>query len=368
MTPPVRSFDLVRNLETVRQEILQSIERVLDSGVIILGPETQAFEDEFAKMAGADFAVGVASGTDALILALRACGVQAGHEVITVANTAVPTASAIRAIGAIPVFADVSDDTLLMDPGKVELLITQRTRAILPVHLYGLIAPMEELTDIAERYSLRVIEDCAHAHGATLDGRHAGTFGDIGCFSFYPTKNIGALGDAGLCLTGSAELAEKLRQLRMYGFGRERIASVDGVNSRIDELQAAILRVRLKHFPENQRRRTAIAERYLSALQGLAVRLPVADPRQQHAWHQFVIRTADRERVTSALDKNSVGWGIHYEYCLHRMPAFAPFFCDGQSLPVTEKATDEILSLPVSPELTDLECDRVIGVLREALR
>ncbi|MBL8810465.1 MAG: DegT/DnrJ/EryC1/StrS family aminotransferase, partial [Planctomycetaceae bacterium] len=159
MTPPVRSFDLVRNLETVRQEILQSIERVLDSGMIILGPETQAFEAEFARMTGADFAVGVASGTDALILALRACDVQAGDEVITVANTAVPTASAIRAIGAIPVFADVCDDTLLMDPDKVELLITQRTRAILPVHLYGQIAPMEELTDVARRHSLRVIED-----------------------------------------------------------------------------------------------------------------------------------------------------------------------------------------------------------------
>ncbi len=367
MTQPIRSFDLVRNLRSIRGEILESIERVLDSGLIILGPETQAFESEFAAMANAKFAIGVASGTDALILALRACEIQAGDEVITVANTAVPTASAIRAIGAIPVFADVSDRTLLIDPDRVESLVTERTRAILPVHLYGLIAPMRELLQIAERHTLRIIEDCAHAHGATLDGRHAGTFGDIGCFSFYPTKNIGALGDAGLCLTQNAELAEKLRRLRMYGFDRERIALSDGLNSRLDELQACILRVRLKHFSTTQQRRSEIADRYLQRLKNTALRLPEADSERRHAWHQFVIRTSERAKVTAAFDRHRIGWGIHYEHCLHRMPAFAPYFQQDRSLPVTERSAGEILSLPSSPELTDPECDQVIKVLQEAL-
>ena len=367
MNQPIRPFDLVRNLESIRGEILQSIERVLDSGTIILGPETQAFESEFAAMAGAGFAIGVASGTDALILALRACDVQAGDEVITVANTAVPTASAIRAIGAIPVFADVSDITLLIDPNHVSSLVTKRTRAILPVHLYGLMAPMDELLEIARQHSLRVIEDCAHAHGATLDGRHAGTFGDIGCFSFYPTKNIGALGDAGLCLTQNPGLAERLRRLRMYGFDRARIAQSDGLNSRLDELQACVLRVRLRHFQATQKRRHEIAGRYLLQLRNAAVRLPASDSRRCHAWHQFVIRLTDRAHVASAFDQHRIGWGIHYEHCLHRMPAFAPFFPQGQTLPVTEQAAGEILSLPSSPELTDQECDQVIRVLKETL-
>jgi dTDP-4-amino-4,6-dideoxygalactose transaminase len=367
MTSPVRTFDLVRNLAAAREEILQCIGRVLDSGTIILGPETEAFESEFAAMSGVEYAIGVASGTDALILGLRACGVQSGDEVITVANTAVPTASAIRAIGAIPVFADVSDDTLLMDPVQVESLITPRTRVLLPVHLYGQIARMQELQAIAERNHLRILEDCAHAHGATLDGQHAGTFGDVGCFSFYPTKNIGALGDAGLCITNRPELASRIRELRMYGFDRHRIALCDGLNSRLDEIQAAILRVRLRHFAGNQQRRHAIARRYSERLQGLPVTLPVPDERRQHAWHQFVIRSQNRSALIESFRRNEIGWGIHYEYCLHRMPAFAGFFDQTKSLPITEKAACEILSLPVSPELTDEECDRVILALQEAL-
>lgn len=368
MTLPVRSFDLVRNLAGVRHEILQSIERVLDSGTVILGPETEAFEEEFAAMSGADYAVGTASGTDALILALRACGVRPGDEVITVANTAVPTASAIRAVGAIPVFSDVCEKTLLIDPEQAESLITSRTRVLLPVHLYGLMAPMQELLMIAERHGLQVVEDCAHAHGATLDGQHAGTFGDIGCFSFYPTKNLGALGDAGLCVTDNAELASAIRRLRMYGFDQNRIALCDGFNSRLDEIQAAILRVRLKHFPATQQRRNAIALRYLEQLRHLSVTLPVLDDRRQHAWHQFVIRTADRSGLIESLKSHRIGWGIHYEYCLHQMPGFAGFLDPKRALPVTETAAREILSLPASPELTDEECDRVIQVLRDVIQ
>lgn len=368
MTPPVRSFDLVRNLAAVRGEILQCIERVLDSGTIVLGPETESFESEFASMCGVRYAVGVASGTDALILALRACGVQPGDEVITVANTAVPTASAIRAVGAIPVFADVLDDTLLIDPEQVESLITPRTQVLLPVHLYGQVARIHELQAIAQRHHLRIVEDCAHAHGATLDGQHAGTFGDVGCFSFYPTKNIGALGDAGLCITNRPELASRIRELRMYGFDHRRIALCDGLNSRLDEIQAAILRVRLRHFAANQQRRSAIARRYSEQLRNLPVTLPACDDRRQHAWHQFVIRSPKRPAVIESFRKNEIGWGIHYEYCLHRMPAFAGFFDQTRSLHVTENAAREILSLPVSPELTDEDCDRVIRTLQEALQ
>ncbi len=245
---PVRTFDLHRSLAGIEAEMTAAIQRVISSGQLILGPEGRSFEQEFASYVGAAAAVGVASGTDALILALKAVGVGFGDEVITVANTAVPTASAIRAVGAIPRFVDVDCQTLLINAAEAEAAINQRTRAIIPVHLFGLPVPMEPLLDIARRHGLRIIEDCAHAHGAREGGVHAGTTGDVGCFSFYPTKNIGALGDAGICVTQNAEIADRLRLMRVYGFDSDRIATCDGLNSRLDEIQAAVLRIRLRHL------------------------------------------------------------------------------------------------------------------------
>ncbi len=364
---PVHTFNLHRSLAGIESEITEAIQRVLNSGHVILGPEGHALEEEFAACTGAQFAVGVASGTDALILALKAVGIGFGDEVITVANTAVPTASAIRAAGAIPKFIDVDPATLLMDLSKIEAAITDRTKALIPVHLFGLPVQMAELTRIARQHNLFVIEDCAHAHGARENGTHVGTQGDIGCFSFYPTKNIGALGDAGICITQNPELAIRLRQLRMYGFDENRIAVCDGLNSRLDEIQAAILRIRLRRLEESITRRDAIASLYASQLADLPLVLPSTRADCTHGWHQFVVRVANRENVMRILADHFVGCGIHYQFPLHRMPAFASWFPTDQSLPVTESAALEILSIPISADLTDDECDRVVAALRIAL-
>ena len=363
---PVRTFDLHRSLAGIEAEITAAIQRVIRSGQLILGPEGRSFEQEFASYVGAAAAVGVASGTDALILALKAVGVGFGDEVITVANTAVPTASAIRAVGAIPRFVDVDCQTLLIDAAQTETAINQRTRAIIPVHLFGLPVPMEPLLDIARRHGLRIIEDCAHAHGAREGGVHAGTTGDVGCFSFYPTKNVGALGDAGICVTQNAEIADRLRQMRMYGFENDRIAMCDGLNSRLDEIQAAVLRVRLRHLDTSLVKRRAIAALYLEELSDLPIVLPPQCENRTHAWHQFVIRVPNRAAMMNTLAQLGVGCGIHYEHPLHRMPPFAPWFPAANRLPVTEQAATEILSIPIWPELQSDECARVVTAVRSA--
>jgi dTDP-4-amino-4,6-dideoxygalactose transaminase len=364
---PVQSFNLHRSLADIEADITEAIGRVLKSGHVILGGEGRALEEEFAEFVGARFAVGVSSGTDALILALKAVGAGYRDEVITVANTAVPTASAIRAVGAIPRFVDVDPTTLLMDLSQIESAITERTKALIPVHLFGLPVDMAALNAIARRHNLFVIEDCAHAHGARDHGIHVGTQGDIGCFSFYPTKNIGALGDAGICVTQNPELARRLQQLRMYGFDENRIAVCDGLNSRLDEIQAAILRIRLRGLEASISHRNAIASRYLLQLADLPLRLPATRNDSVHGWHQFVIRVADRENVMKILGDNLIGSGIHYPVPLHQMPAFSPWVPAGQTLPVTEAAALEILSVPMSGDLTSDECERVVRALRAAL-
>ncbi|HUQ71865.1 MAG TPA: DegT/DnrJ/EryC1/StrS family aminotransferase [Planctomycetaceae bacterium] len=363
----VKAFDYLRSYEQIEPEIRAAIDRVLRSGQLILGPEVAAFEREFAATVGAVEAVGVASGTDALELALLAVGVGRDDEVITVANTAVPTAAAIRAVGAVPRFVDVDPDTLLMSPSLVAAAITPRTRCLLPVHLHGLSAEMPALLDIARRHDLRVIEDCAHAHGASHKGRHVGTFGDVGCFSFYPTKNLGAYGDGGMCVTNNVRLAERLRSLRMYGFDANRIAQTDGRNSRLDEVQAAILRVKLTHLPAALAARQDIAGAYRRGLSGLPCRLPAAHDDAVHACHQFVIRCPNRGGVMAACDARGVGYGIHYETPLHHMPAYRGAHEGRPPLPVTDAAATEILSLPIYPELRADEIEQVIAAVRAGL-
>ncbi|QDT56686.1 dTDP-3-amino-3,6-dideoxy-alpha-D-galactopyranose transaminase [Caulifigura coniformis] len=363
----IKAFDYLRDFETHQAEFMSAIERVIRSGQLILGPEVNAFEAGFAAYVGAQHAVGVASGTDALELALLVAGVSSGDEVITVANSAVPTAAAIREVGAVPRFVDIDPRTLNIDADAAARAITDRTRALLPVHLHGTPVDMAPLLEIARRRNLRIIEDCAHAHGSRLRGQHVGTAGDVGCFSFYPTKNLGAYGDGGMCVTNDPALAERLRALRMYGFGPGRIAMTDGRNSRLDELQAAVLRVKLNHFPRQLAARRRIAERYAEGLADVDAGLPPADADSQSAFHQFVIRTNDRQRVTSCLDEAGIGWGIHYETPLHHMPAYRDFHAGLAPLPHTDAAAGAILSLPIFPELRDDEVDRVIEVLRSAL-
>jgi dTDP-4-amino-4,6-dideoxygalactose transaminase len=363
----IKAFDYLRDFEAHQDEYLGAMLRVIRSGQLILGPELRAFESEFAAYVGADHAIGVASGTDALELALLVVGVSSGDEVITVANSAVPTAAAIREVGAIPRFVDIDPLTLNIDPEAVARAITSRTRAIVPVHMHGAPIDMGPLLEIARAHHLRVIEDCAHAHGAWRSGRHVGLDGDIGCFSFYPTKNLGAYGDGGMCVTNEPHLAERLRSLRMYGFGPGRIAMTDGRNSRLDELQAAVLRVKLRYLPEALAARRRIAARYRAGLANAELTLPLAELGVAPAYHQFVIRTPQRGLLTAALDARDIGWGIHYATPLHHMPAYREFHAGLPPLPHTESAAREILSLPIFPELRDDEVNNVVADICSAL-
>jgi dTDP-4-amino-4,6-dideoxygalactose transaminase len=357
-------FDYRPQLRELRAEIDDAIRRVLDSGRVILGSEVGEFESEFAAAGGVAAAVGVASGTDALGVALRALGVGSADEVITVANAGVPPVAAIRAVGATPRWVDVDPATLLMDPTLLEGVLTTRTRCVLPVHLYGQAVEMEPVLRFASRHGLEVVEDCAQAQGATYREKPLGSLGDVGCFSFYPTKTMGAFGDGGMCATGNADLAERLRMIRMYGFRDDRHAHVEGVNSRLDELQAAILRVKLRHLDDAVSARRKIAARYRDGLEGGGCRLLGATPEATHVHHLFVVRVSDRERVTAALAAESVGFGIHYPEPVHLMEAYRDLGEGEGSLPVTESACREVLSLPIYPGLEPADVERVVRTIR----
>ena len=363
----IKAFDYLRDFEAHKDEFLEAMQRVIRSGQLILGPEVKAFEQEFARFVGAGDAVGVASGTDALELALLVSGISTGDEVITVANSAVPTAAAIREVGAIPRFVDIDPATLNIDVEAAARAVSSRTRAILPVHMHGQPIDMRPLLDLARSRNLKVIEDCAHAHGATHNGQHVGVAGHVGCFSFYPTKNLGAYGDGGICVTNDPAVADRLRALRMYGFGPGRIALTDGRNSRLDEIQAAILRVKLRRLPEQLAARRAIADHYRRGLAEADLRLPAQDSAACSAYHQFAIRTSRRAAVIEALDARQSGWGMHDETPLHPMPAYREFHAGREPLIHTDAAAREILSLPIFPELTSDEVDQVISAVRSAV-
>lgn len=357
-------FDYRPLYRSLKRETDEAWRRVIDSGQLILGPEVRSFEQEFARYVGARGAVGVNSGTDALILALRAVGVGPGDEVITVTNAGVPPVAAIRAVGATPRFVDVDETTLLLDAGRLDEALTARTRCLLVVHLYGQPAELEPIAGFAERHGLTLIEDCAQAHGTTYDGRHVGTFGRVGCFSFYPTKNLGAYGDGGLCVTDDAEIEERMRMVRMYGFREDRHAHCEGLNSRLDELQAALLRVKLQHLDEAVESRRNIARRYLDGLQGSSCAVPQATSRGNHAYHLFVVRTADRQRLIETLEREQIGYGIHYPEPVHLMEAYAFLDCRAGTLPVSERASETVLSLPIYPGLSTAEVQKVVETLR----
>lgn len=360
-------FDYRRQWNERRAEILDTIQRVLDSGQLILGKEVQAFEREFSAhlSRGLGQAVGVNSGTDALVLALRSLGIGPGDEVITVPNTAVPTLSAIRISGARPVLVDVEADSLLMDLGQLAARAGPRTKAIIPVHLHGLPVPMRPLLRFAEERGLAVIEDCAQAFGSSYEGRAVGTFGDVGCFSFYPTKNLGAYGDAGLCFTSRSDLAERLQKLRMYGFNERAEAIIDGFNSRLDEVHAALLRLKLGYFEQDMQKRLKIAARYHAEIDPQRYRLPQLRDDSVHSFHIFAIRTSHRDELKERLATRGISTGIHYPCPVHLMPAFRDLGYAPGSLPVAERAAKELLSLPLFPELSEEEQGEVIRALHE---
>ncbi len=345
-------------------EIDAAIQRVLQSGSYILGAETEAFEKEFAAYLGVGGCVGVANGTDALELALRAAGIGAGDKVLTVANTVTATATAIISAGATPVFVEIDPATMLISPSAVEELLTRqrdpRIKAIVPVHLYGQAADMPRLMELALAHHLVVIEDCAQAHGAMVGGRHAGAWGQLASFSFYPTKNLGAFGDGGAVVGSDPLLGEKLRLLRQYGWRRRYVSDLHGRNSRLDELQAAILRVRLVRLDSENAHRATLAARYLERLRDSAFQLPVLAPDTTHAWHQFAIRTPQRDELKARLEQAGVLCGILYPVPIHRQPAF---HVAELALPETERACAEVLCLPMHLGLKIAEVDTVCDLL-----
>jgi dTDP-4-amino-4,6-dideoxygalactose transaminase len=351
-----------------KEAIDGAVARVLESGRYILGREVAAFEEEFAGYLGAKHAVGVASGTDALHLALRSCGIGPGDLVLTVSHTAVATAAAIDLCGASPVFVDVDPDSFTMDPGRLEDAVKGftggRLKAVVPVHLYGHPADMTAVAGIAKRYGLRVVEDCAQSHGATWRGRKTGTLGHIAAFSFYPTKNLGALGDGGMVVTDDGDLAERTRLLREYGWKERYVSTVPGLNSRLDELQAAVLRVKLPHLDaENECRRT-ISATYSTLLGDSGVILPKARPAAGHVYHQYVIRTPRRDALKTRLREKGIGTLVHYPVPVHRQPAYAGRMRETKPLPRTDEIAGQVLSLPVFPEL---HVDQARQVAREIM-
>jgi len=352
-----------------KQAVDAAVSRVLDSGWYILGQEVAAFEREFSAWTGVNHAVGVANGTDAIELALRAIGVVAGDKVATVSHTAVATVSAIRRLGAIPMFVDIEADYFTMDASSLEDVISNaQIKAIVVVHLYGQMADMPAILEVAERHGLPVIEDCAQAHGATLGGRKAGTWGDLGCFSFYPTKNLGCYGDGGAVVTPDAALADRLYALRQYGWDKSRCSQIEGVNSRLDELQAAILRARLVCLDEDNAARQRIADQYRRGLQACGgVTLPVVREGCEHVYHQFVICCANRDTVKLALEQAGVGCAVHYLHAAHCHAAYSGGAFAPVGLQATENAVSRILSLPMFPELDANDVDRVVNSIRAIL-
>lgn len=345
-------------------EIDAAVARVLDKGWYILGEETKAFEQEFASYVGMRHAIGVGSGTEALHVAIAACEIGRGDEVITVAHTAVATVAAIEMAGATPVLVDIEPGLFTLDPTKLEAAITPRTRAIIPVHLYGQPANLESIIEIARRHKLRLIEDCAQAHGARYDGRRAGSFGDIACFSFYPTKNLGAIGDGGIVVTDDPKLAERARLLREYGWAERYVSHISGLNTRLDELQAAILRVKLRALDQDNQKRADLARQYHEGLTGSAVALPGLRPEATHVFHLYVVRTPRRDELQQYLAGQGIGTLVHYPVPVHLQPAYRGRLAGNAGLPETERAAREVLSLPMYPELQSSDVQSVIAGIR----
>ena len=360
---PIPFFDLKAQYESIRAELDDAALRVMKSGWYILGSEVDAFEKEFAAYIGVGHAIGVGSGTEALHIALLALGVGAGDEVITVPNTAVATVAAIELTGARPVLCDVRPDTMLMDVGKLASAITARTRAIIPVHLFGQSADLAPILELARSQKIFVLEDCAQAHGATYRGKRVGSWGDVAAFSFYPTKNLGAYGDGGAIVTNDAQLAERVKLLRQYGW-RERYASdIKGMNSRLDEMQAAILRVKLKYLDQWTAARRERAALYTELLR--TVTLPREMSYGEAVYHLYVVQTPNRQSLIAHLQTRGIGTAIQYPFPIHLQAAYSNMGCPAGTFLVAERLAREILSLPLYPELTLADVRAVSDAVNE---
>lgn len=366
-------LDLKAQYQSIREEINDAVYGVLEGGLFILGPNVRALEQEVAEYCGCGYGVGVASGTDALRLAIDALEIGPGDEVITTPFTFVASGNTISRAGAIPVFVDIDLQTLNLNPLLVERAITERTKAILPVHLFGQLADMDALMELAVRYGLPVIEDSAQAIGATYKGQPACSFGMVGCLSFYPTKNLGAYGDGGMAVTCNAEMADRLDVLRRHGgrvkYNHERL----GYNSRLDELQAAVLRVKLRHLDDWTTRRRRVAARYDELLAHLAlldraegsIALPYEAPGMRHVYHQYTIRVPRRDELREYLRERGIGTMIYYPLPLHLQRMYVDLGLSEGSFPEAERAAKEVLSLPIYPELTDEQIEMVAGAIGE---
>ena len=360
--------DLKGQYQTLKSEIDAGILQALEATQFILGPNVQAFEKEAAAYLGAEHAVSCANGTDALHLAVRAAGIGEGDEVITTPFTFIATAEAIRYVGAIPVFVDIDPRTFNIDVSKIEAAITPRTKAILPVHLFGQPADMNAIMAIAEQHKLQVIEDCAQSYGAAYGDKMTGAIGLAGCHSFFPSKNLGCYGDGGMITTNSAELAENMRMLRNHGSKVRYHHDIIGYNSRLDELQAVILRVKLQHIADFNKGRRRAAHRYSAGLAQLPdVIPPFEDGKGNHVYHQYTLLSPKRDAIQKALNEAQIANAIYYPIPLHQQKAFADT-CGGVKMPVSEKVAAECLSLPIFPELSDAQVDQILEVIGKAVR
>ncbi|MHB1348144.1 MAG: DegT/DnrJ/EryC1/StrS family aminotransferase [Candidatus Humimicrobiaceae bacterium] len=357
--------DLSRQYKKYKKEFDSIISGVFKKGNFILGENVAGFETNFADYLRARHAIGVGSATEALFLALKAINIKNGDEVITVANTAVPTVSAIDFAGAKPVFIDIQESSYNINPARIENRITLKTKAIIPVHLYGNPCNMDQIMQIAQKYDLKVIEDCAQAHGAEYKDKKVGTFGDLSAFSFYPSKNLGANGDAGIVVTNNEELAGKIKLLRNYGFEDRYKSIIRGFNSRLDEIQAALLDFKLSKLDEWNLRRKEISDMYNKGLEGLPIILPSTLPENKHVFHLFVIRVKQRDKFMKFLSDEGISTVIHYPIPIHLQPAYKYLNYKKGILPVTEKVAEEIVSLPIYPDLEDAEVEYVIQTIRK---
>lgn len=365
MSGVIKNWDYRAEYEAHRTEILNIVDKVFSSGRLILGSEVESFEKAFPLYCGVDYGVGVNSGTDALFLALKALGIEYGDEVITVSNTAVPTVAAIRAAGALPVFIDVEEDTFLMDASKIEDVITPKTKCIVPVHLFGQPVDMSPVLDIARQYNLKIVEDCAQAAGALYKGRKVGSFGDIGAFSFYPTKILGAYGDGGMAVTRDKGLYERIKMLRFYGMQKEYYSEEEGYNSRLDEVQSALLNFKLKILDESVLKRRKITEIYSKELSSVGdIEIPVIRQDRSHQFCLYTIKTGSRDALMNYLKDNEIESRINYPTPIHLMRGYRFLGYQKSDLPVTERLAERMFSLPMYPELSENDIEKVVSAVR----
>jgi len=359
--------DLKRQYLSIKNEIDGAIQEVINNSAFIMGENVEEFENEFAKFCGVKYGLGTSSGTTALHLALLVCGLKGGDEVITVPYTFIATTEAVSHTGAKVVFVDIDDRSYTMDPEKIEAAITERTKAIIPVHLFGHPADMDKIIEVAKKHNLIVIEDACQAHGAEYKGKRVGSLGDISCFSFYPGKNLGAYGDAGMVVTDNGELAEKISLLRNHGYEKKYYHKMEGYNYRLDGIQAAILRVKLRHLEGWTEKRRKNAKLYNELLKGSKIKTPVEMEYAKHVYHLYVIRTAKRDKLYSRLKENDISAAIHYPLPLHFQQAYRYMGCKKGDFPTSEVCSEELLSLPMFPELAEDEIKKIVEViLRES--